>query len=179
MGATFAAYHGSRPLSSSPPAFAGGTVALWWILFNIGDGRAERRFQPKRRPRPHRPAAYTYLHLPIVAGIIIVAAALEWVIAHPHGHIAPYVIAGTLGGPALYLAGTAAFKRATGAVRWPLSHLAGIVVLAGLAPVAARLEPWQLALAVATVVLIVALWETLSLGARHRAERLADEGGGG
>ncbi|MGQ0660522.1 low temperature requirement protein A [Sphingosinicella sp.] len=179
LGATFAGmpWDGATILAFGA-AFAG-TAAMWWIYFNIGAERAEHMFRASDDPGRVARLAYTYLHLPIVAGIIVAAAATEWVIAHPHGHAAPYVIAGSLGGPALYLFGNAAFKRATGARYWPLSHLVGLGALAALAPVATYVEPWLLALAVAAVVLTVAVWETLSLGARHRAIRAAHEGGGG
>ncbi len=167
----------SATLLAFAAAFAG-TAAMWWIYFNIGAERAEHMFQASDDPGRVARLAYTYLHLPIVAGIIVVAAAVEWVIAHPHGHAALYVIAGTLGGPALYLIGNAAFKRVTGARNWPLSHLVGVAALAALAPVAPHVEPWVLALAVAVVMMIVAMWETVSLGARHRAGP-AHQGGGG
>jgi low temperature requirement protein LtrA len=74
-----------------------------------------------------------------------------------------------LGGPALYLAGVAAFKRATGATNLPFSHELGLGALAALAFVAPWTQPWQLAIGIASVMIGVAVWETLSLGARHRA----------
>jgi low temperature requirement protein LtrA len=179
MGATFAGmtWDGAGMLAFAA-AFVG-TAAMWWIYFNIGAERAEDVFRASDDPGRVARLAYTYLHLPIVAGIIIAAAAVEWVIAHPHGAAATHVIVGTVGGPALYLFGNAAFKRATGGQYWPLSHLVGLGALAAQAPAAVYIEPWLLALAVAAVVLTVAVWETLSLGVRHRAIRAAHEGGGG
>lgn len=178
MGATFAGMAWDMAGALAFAAAFAGTAALWWIYFNIGAERAEDRFSKSDDPGRVARLAYTYLHLPIVAGIIVVAAAVEWVIAHPHGQAAPYVIAGALGGPALYLAGNAAFKRVTGARNLPLSHMVGLGALAMLIPLANRGEPWQLALAVAGVMIGVAIWETASLGARHRAEQEAREGGG-
>jgi len=178
MGATFAGTAWDMAGALAAAAAFLGTVAMWWIYFNIGAERAEDRFARSDDPGRVARLAYTYLHLPIVAGIIIGAAAVEWVIAHPHGHAAPYVVAGTIGGPALYLAGNAAFKRVTGAVNLPLSHLIGLAALAALIPLAGRAEQWQLALAVAGVMVSVAVWETASLGARHRSEQAAREGGG-
>ena len=61
-----------------------GSVAMWWIYFNIG---AETGQPAHRRGRaiPGRLArlAYTYLHLPLVAGIIVAAVGDELVLAHP------------------------------------------------------------------------------------------------
>jgi low temperature requirement protein LtrA len=178
MGATFAGMTWDMAGALAFAAAFVGTAALWWIYFNIGAERAEHRFSESDDPGRIARLAYTYLHLPIVAGIIVVAAAVEWVLAHPHGHASPYAIAGTLGGPALYLAGNAAFKRVTGARNLPLSHLAGLAALAALIPLAGYVEPWQLAIAAAAVMVGVAIWETASLGARHRVEHEQREGGG-
>lgn len=165
MGATFARMEWDAAAIIAFAAAFAGTAAMWWIYFNIGAERAEHMFSASDDPGRVARLAYTYLHLPIVVGIIVVAAAVEWVIAHPHGHSAGYVVAGALGGPALYLAGNAAFKRVTGARNVPLSHLAGLGGLAALVPVAASIEPWQVAVAAAALMTIVAFWETLSL--RH------------
>ena len=56
--------------------------------------------------------AYTYLHLPMVAGIIVAAVGDELVLAHPFGHVTPDMVATDLGGPALFLAGHLLFKHA-------------------------------------------------------------------
>ena len=169
MGATFAA------LEWSPQRLAGfgvalaGTVALWWLYFNIGAVRAIREFVQSAAPGRVARLAYTYLHLPIVAGIIISAAAVEWVAAHPDGHVEIHVALAATGGPGLYLLGVASFKRATGAAFWPLSHLVGLGGLAALALAAPLLQPWQLAGAVVAMLIVTALWETRSLRTLHEA----------
>ena len=78
---------------------------------------------------------YTYLYLPIVASIIVsdVADELALALAHPD-HASDAGIAAMLGGPALYLPGVGAFKWVSNDRRWPpLSHLAGLALLAALA----------------------------------------------
>ena len=114
-----------------------GTVALWAVYFNLGAERARRTIVASDDPGALARAAYTYVHLVIVAGIILVAVGGEAVLAHPFGHAEAGTTAVILGGPALYLAGNALFKRES-APRLPLSHLAGIGALALLAPFAAR-----------------------------------------
>src|SRR3546814_18385201 len=59
--------------------------------------------------------AYTYAHIPIVAGFIVLAVANEQVLAHPTGHSATSLIISLLGGGLLFLSGTMTFKRLTGA----------------------------------------------------------------
>ena len=54
-------------------------------------------------------SAYTYLHLPIIGGVIVCAVADELVLAHPD-HASDAGLAAILGGPALYLVGNALFK---------------------------------------------------------------------
>ena len=48
--------------------------------------------------------AYTYLHLPIVAGIVVSAVGDEFLLAHPDGHVDRETITAIAGGPAIYLA---------------------------------------------------------------------------
>jgi low temperature requirement protein LtrA len=78
--------------------------------------------------------AYTYLHLPIVGGIIVCAVADELVLAHPD-HASDVGIVVMLAGPAIYQLGTASFKWVTNDRRAPpLSHLVGLLLL--LTPIA-------------------------------------------
>jgi low temperature requirement protein LtrA len=59
--------------------------------------------------------AYTYLHLPIIAGIIATAVANDLLIAGPHDAAREVALAMILGGPALYLLGESLFHwRMTG-----------------------------------------------------------------
>ena len=83
---------------------------------------------------------YTYVHLPIVAGIVVAAVSDELVLAHPTGHIDFRTAATTLGGAALFLIGNALFKRLLYG-RYPLSHLIGLVLLVWLIPAAFVLSP--------------------------------------
>lgn len=167
-GDSFAEIEWTRPAAIAFLASFVGTVALWWTYFDIGAERASETFSHRDRRGRGQVArlAYTYLHIAIVGGIVVAAAAIQLVIAAPAGPIAPPAFAMTLAGPALFLAGTAAFKRVTGARWWPLSHLAGLAAIAALALAGRALQPFQLAVAVAAVLAAVAIWETLSLAPR-------------
>lgn len=170
LGATFAGLPWTWQASITMAAALVGTIAMWWCYFNIGAERAEDRIEETDQPGAMARNAYTYLHAPIGAGIVTSAAAVEWAIAHPTGDAEPYLIIAGLGGPALYLAGLALFKRASGARNLPYSHGIGLALLGALLFVAGHVEPWQLAIAVTGVMVLVAIWETVSLGPRHRAE---------
>jgi low temperature requirement protein LtrA len=83
------------------------STALWWLYFGQMAGIVLERIRAApadERGRIGRDI-YTYLHLPIIAGIVLVAVGDELVIAHPKDalHTAGALVA--LGGSALFLAG--------------------------------------------------------------------------
>lgn len=138
------------------------SIAMWWIYFHIGAERASERIAHSHDPGRIARLAYTYVHLLLVAGIILVAVGDEFVIAHPGGHTEVKVALAVIGGPVLYLAGNLLFKRVT-AGWFPLSHLVGLGLLLLLAPAATMLAPLALSLCASAVLVIVAAWEAMSL----------------
>jgi low temperature requirement protein LtrA len=143
-----------------------GSVAMWVIYFNVGAERSSRLIATSSDPGRIARSGYTYIHILIVAGIIVVAAGDELVLHHPHGGTDPTIIAAVLGGSALYLAGNAAFKRLS-APYVPLSHLGGLVLLALLVPAAPAVSPLALSAGSTAVLIVVAIWEWLSLRPRE------------
>jgi low temperature requirement protein LtrA len=144
-----------------------GTVAMWWIYFNIGAERGSEQIARSDDPGRLGRLAYTYIHLLPVAGIIVAAAADELVLAHPAGHMEWKTAVAVLGGPALFLLGNLLFKR-TQVRRTGLSHMVGLGLLAALIPLAPHAAPLTFAAAATVVLVIVAVWETWSLGGRLR-----------
>jgi low temperature requirement protein LtrA len=162
-GATFAKLPWSVvTVAAFMTAFVG-SAAMWWIYFNIGAERGSRRISQSSDPGRLARLAYTYMHLPLVAGIIVAAVGDELVLAHPTGHTDFKMASTILGGPALYLAGNLMFKWAT-SDRLALSHIVGLILLAALAPLAPLLQPLTYAVAANLVLVLVAVWETRSLG---------------
>jgi low temperature requirement protein LtrA len=106
--------------------------------------------------------AYTYLHMPIVAGIIVSAVADELVLAHPAGHSDYKTVLSAIGGPLLFLFGTILFKL-TFRGFLQLSHGVGIVALGILYWFAGELSPVVLSCLTTAIMLIVAIWESISL----------------
>jgi low temperature requirement protein LtrA len=86
------------------------SVALWWIYFDRSAEAARGVISDATDPGRLGVSAYTYCHLPIVAGIIVAAAADKLTIAHPDAGVTAATAAVILGGPALYLLGNALFK---------------------------------------------------------------------
>lgn len=124
------------------------SAALWWVYFDVTSLAAEHalaRVPEDDRPRVARDA-YSYLHLPIVAGVVLLALGLKKVVEYvgDTGHhslgdpltgIGLYAL---YGGVAVYLLGHVAFK-------WRTMHVVvgtriglAVVLLAAL-PLVARL----------------------------------------
>ncbi len=143
-----------------------GIAAMWWVYFDTGAERGSAHIARARDPGRVARLAYTYLHMPIVAGIIAVAVADDLVLHTPLGRADGAAAALLLGGPALYLAGNLAFK-AVIAGRAPLSHMVGLALLALLAGGAAHLPMLAACAAASLALAIVAAWETISLRRRR------------
>jgi low temperature requirement protein LtrA len=169
-GATFTELAwSSSTVAAFVVAFAG-SVAMWAIYFNIGAERSSRRLTATDDPGRMARSGYTYMHLPIVAGIILAAVGDELVLHHPDGHDGhtdATTLAIILAGPALYLIGNAMFKRLS-APYFPLSHLAGLALLALLIPTGGFATPLMLSAATSAVLIAVATWEWLSFRPRTR-----------
>ena len=56
---------------------------MWWIYFHKGAEAGSERISRSSEPGRLARLAYTYLHMPIVAGIILSAVADEIVLKHP------------------------------------------------------------------------------------------------
>lgn len=166
-GATFAEVEWTMPVASAFVVALIGSIAMWWVYFHIGAEAGSEHISRSADTGRLARLAYTYLHLPIVAGIVVSAVGDELLLAHPDGHVGPKEILSIVGGPLLYLVGTILFKHAIRGI-YQLSHLVGIGLLIVLLPFAGRLTPLSLAAVVAAILIIVAAWEAISLGAGAR-----------
>ncbi|MXN43641.1 hypothetical protein GR138_00470 [Shinella kummerowiae] len=147
------------------------TATMWWIYFRFGHGEAAHLIEHSATPGRIARMAFTYAHIPIVAGIVLSAVAEEFALAHPHGAVDFKTASAIIGGPVVFLAGNIWFKAAIRG-RSPLSHLVGIAALLCLSIIVPIVEPYQLFMAAAVVLFGVALWEFLSLKST-RADDLA------
>jgi low temperature requirement protein LtrA len=143
-----------------------GTSALWWLYFGEVAEHSRRHMAESDDPGGLARDAYTYLHLPIVAGVIAVAVADELLIAHPGEPFATAGVAMVLGGPMLFLLGETLFRvRMIGSAN--RKRLTAIVVLALLWPLAGSVSALALTAIVAAVLTALALWEYEPLQARR------------
>jgi low temperature requirement protein LtrA len=147
-----------------------GALAMWWIYFHKGAEAGSELISNSNEPGRLARLAYTYLHLPIVAGIILSAVANDVVLKHPGGHSSLRTVLSAIGGPMLFLVGTILFKHA---IRgwYQLSHGVGIVLLAVFWWFDADFTPLQLSLLTTAILVVVAAWESISLRSRSAAAK--------
>src|SRR6476469_8041573 len=161
----------AETVSAFVSAFVG-ALAMWWIYFHKGAGAGSEQISNSSEPARLGRLAYTYLHLPIVAGIILSAVANELVLTHPADHSDPKTVLSAIGGPLLFLIGTILFKH-TFRRFLQLSHGVGIVALCALAWFASGLSSLMQALLTTAIMIVVAVWESISLSSGVSNEKTA------
>ena len=93
------------------------TAAFWWLYFNLVATIVQRRLALAENRTLLARDAYTYLHVVIVAGILLTAVGDELVIAHPTEELPDNEVAAVVCGPALYLLAHVALRlRVTGTI---------------------------------------------------------------
>src|SRR5437879_772340 len=168
-GATFAELAWSAENLAAFVSVLIGSIAMWWIYFHIGAEAGSEQISRSSEPGRLARLAYTYLHMPIVAGIIVSAVADELVLKHPGGHSDLKTVTSAIGGPLLFLFGTILFKHSfRGFLQ--LSHGVGIIALGVLAWFAGDLSPLWLSIATSAIMIVVAVWESVSLRSPSEAQ---------
>ncbi|MCC9204305.1 low temperature requirement protein A [Arthrobacter sp. zg-Y769] len=137
---------GASAVPVSIPVLAGAaagiclSIGLWWLYFDVTAVAAEHRFAALRGSVRSSAAvvAYTYLHLPLVAGIVLTALGVEHALAHVEegkglGSVGAFAL---FGGPALYLLASAGFWRRMGGgwKKWRLGTAVLLLVLIAAGP---------------------------------------------
>ena len=140
-------------------AFAG-SIAMWWIYFDTGSEHGTHAIT--HSDDPGRIGAYFhYIHVTLIAGIIVAAVADELVIHHPDHHIDLAAALVLVGGPLIYLLGNAAYKKVV--YGWlPPSHIGGVVLLVLLFPLAFVTDRLMVGALTSLVMIVVAVWQSLN-----------------
>ncbi|MCP3465226.1 MULTISPECIES: low temperature requirement protein A [unclassified Bradyrhizobium] len=142
-----------------------GSIAMWWIYFHKGAEAGSELISKSAESGRLARLAYTYLHMPIIAGIILTAVSDELVLKHPTGHSDLRTVLSTVGGPLVFLVGTILFKHTIRGFL-QLSHGVGILALLGLGWFGGELSPLWLSIATTAILIVVAVWESVSLRAK-------------
>jgi low temperature requirement protein LtrA len=158
-------------------------AALWWLYFDVVALVAERRLTnaaPGRERNEIARDSFSYLHFPMVAGIVLLALGLKKALGHVDSPLDTVPAAALLGGTAVYLFAHVAF-------RWRNVHrfssqrlLTGLLLLA-LIPLAVEIAALATLALVSVVLAALIAYETTHFAElrermRHQiaAERPAD-----
>jgi low temperature requirement protein LtrA len=146
------------------------TAAMWWLYFTYVARIAERRLELSHDRTRLARDGYTYLHVVMVAGIIVSAVGDELVIAHPTEHLHGAKLAAVVAGPAIYLFAHALFRlRMSGSISWRrLAGAAGCVAVAAFGSLVSALVVAALVLAV--LVAVIAAERIAAARRRRRGE---------
>ena len=137
------------------------SILLWWTYFGrlaeVGEHALETRADAARVMLAIN--GYTYVHLVVVAGVVLAALGVEDAMAHigdaePFGWFGASALAAGL---AAYVAATAVFARLVEAA-WPVVRVVAAIVIAATVPLLAVVSPlWALVLAVALLAVAIVL----------------------
>ena len=114
------------------------TAAFWWLYFSYVATIAQRRLELASDRTTLARDGYTYLHVVLVAGIIVSAVGDELVIQHPTEMLTTAQLVAVVAGPVIYLVGHVLFRlamarslsmrRLGGAIACVLVGVLGLVV---------------------------------------------------
>ncbi len=152
--------------------------ALWWIYFDVVAIANLRRLvaaEPGRVQNEMARDVYSYLHYPLIAGIVLAALGLHDVLAHPDEQLKVVPAFALLGGVAIYLLGHVLI-RLRGARTLNGRRLLMALVFVALIPLALDLSGLlTLAIAVALLAAMI-LYETRTYGEGRVAARREHSG---
>ena len=137
--------------------------ALWWVYFDVVALVTERRLMaatPGRERNALARDSYSYLHFPMVAGIVLGALGMEASLAHVDSHLDTIHAFALLGGTAIYLLAHVALRlrnaRTVNVERFVLA-----VLLFALIPVAPKVDALYAVIAVNILLWAMIAFETL------------------
>ena len=147
-------------------AAAAGTVVaagLWWLYFDVVALVAQRRLAqaaPGREQNSMARDSYSYLHYPMVAGIVLVALGMKKTLGHVGEELKLVPAAALLGGTAVYLLAHVAF-RLRNVHSLNKQRLVTAVLLVAAIPVATRIPALASVGLVAAVLALLIAYEAV------------------
>jgi low temperature requirement protein LtrA len=149
------------------------TSALWWLYFGEVAVHSRRQMRLSENAVDLARDAYTYLHLPIVAGIILSAVGADYLTADPGRSLDAAQAAVTLAGPIVYLLGELLF-RIRMIRRTSRKRMIAIAVLAALGTIATAVSAIVLGMLILVTLTLLALWEYEPLQHRRKPRTARD-----
>ncbi len=137
-------------------------AAMWWLYFDVVALVAERRLSnasPGRERNTIARDSFSYLHLPMVAGIVLVALGLKKTLEHVDEPLKTVPAVALLGGTAIYLLAHVAF-RWRNVHRFSWQRLLAAILLVALVPVAVEIAALTTTAIVADLLAALIAFET-------------------
>ena len=153
--------------------------ALWWAYFDVIALQAEQHFREASGDELARVArdSYSYIHLPIIAGIVLVALGVKKTIGHVDEPLKTVEVVALLGGVALYHGAHVAFRlRMVHTLN--RQRLIAAVVCVALIPVGTEVDALVALAVTTTVASAVIAYEAIRF-ADHRRRVRAEHAAGG
>lgn len=180
LGESIVAVGAGASLAQLDPGVVVGAVAgvvvcfvLWWLYFDVVALVATQRLAQAPEGRVRNTMArdsYSYLHLVMVAGIVLMALGLKTTLAHVGEPLHAVPAAGLLGGVALYLVAHVAFRwRNVHSINTQRTVTAVLCVAA--VPIATRVPALATLVSLAAVGIVLLIVEVHRHGPRRRELR--------
>ena len=138
-------------------------AALWWLYFDVVALVAERRLSnaaPGRERNTIARDSFSFLHFPMIAGIVLLALGLKKTLEHVGDPLKVVPATALLGGLALYLVAHVFFRyRNVHRISW--QRLLAAAVLVALVPAAVELPALATIAIAAALLAAVIVYETL------------------
>ena len=137
-------------------------AALWWAYFDVIAIVAEWRLTeaPPGEQAPLARDAYSYIHFPLIAGIVLLAVGLKETLVDTGAPLGTIPAVALCAGPGIYLLGQIAFRYRTVGSWSPHRAMAAVILLA-LIPLALAADALVALLAVAAVLAILITYEAI------------------
>ncbi len=160
-GATFASLEWTNATIAAFLSSLVASVAMWWLYFATTADAGRERLSHSRNPGRLARLAYTYIHILLVAGVVVSAVGDEFTLAHPVGHTDAKTAIAVIAGTAIYLVGNLLFKRTIDG-KTSYSHLTTISALGALAFAVDYLTPLILMTTISLLLVVLVIVEERS-----------------
>lgn len=141
------------------------SVLMWWLYFDMGADRGARMIAGHAQVGRVARNAYTYLHMPIVLGIIVFAVGDALVMEQAGETASHELVLVQTGGALLFLTGLGLFKRFSNTLgNFPMSHLIAVggFIALGVTAWLTPLSTLSFAHWGGAILLLAAVWEWVS-----------------
>ena len=137
------------------------TITMWWLFFSEAHEAGSETISHAADPGAIARRTYTYCPIIVVAGIVVTAVGDELALAHPLGAAGAANAAVLIGGPMLFLLGTAlSIDSIWGKVAWP--RVAGVAALGAALLFGQGLSPLALTMTSTVILVLTAIWESVA-----------------